>query len=223
MGKKSVLMAVMLMMMPFALHAQWRTGVVGGYDFNIHSQDVHYMNDCKISGRPGFHAGVSGQYSFNKWLGVRADLLFTQKNYNMSRTDLSQVNYTYLNNYLLLPVMASFSFGGDNFPLRGFVNLGSYGGFWLNSYRAGTDYNALSDRTYEFAGPVAFNQEKDNRLDLGLVGGAGMEFRWHRHWAVQVEARCFYSIASQVKEYMKVKDYRYDTTIGVHAAVYYIF
>lgn len=223
MRNKVFLIVAVLMMLPVGLRAQWRVGVIGGAVYNIHSQDVHYMTDFSLNGAFGFNSGISGQYSFNKWLGVRADLIFAQKNYKLSRTDLSEIKYNYLNNYLLLPVMASFSFGGDNFPLRGFANLGYYGGLWLTSHRFGTEYNAMSEKTYEFAGPVAFNQEKDNRLDTGPVGGVGMELRCNKHLGVQIEARCYYSLTSQVKDYMKVKDYRYDTTIGLQAGVYYIF
>lgn len=223
MRNKTFLIAVVLLMMPFSLRAQWRVGVIDGASYNFHAQEVHYMIDYRFRGRPGFNAGISGQYSFKKWLGVRADLMFTQKNYNVTRLDTPEMNYNYLNSYLLLPIMASFSFGGDNFPLRGFANIGAYGGLWLASYRMGTEYNIVEDKQFEFAGPVEFNKEKDNRLDMGLVGGVGMELRCNKHLAVQVEARCYYSVASQVKEYMKVKDYRYDTTIGLQAGVYYIF
>ncbi len=223
MRNKAFLIAAVLMMLPVGLRAQWRVGVIEGAVYNIHSQDVHYMTDFSLNGAFGLNSGISGQYSFNKWLGVRADLIFAQRNYKLSRTDLSEIKYNYLNNYLLLPVMASFSFGGDNFPLRGFANLGYYGGLWLTSHRFGTEYNSMSEKTYEFAGPVAFNQEKDNRLDTGLVGGVGMELRCNKHLGVQIEARCYYSLTSQVKDYMKVKDYRYDTTIGLQAGVYYIF
>ena len=219
MRNKAFLIVAVLMMLPVGLRAQWRIGVIEGAVYNIHSQDVHYMTDFSLNGAFGLNSGISGQYSFNKWLGVRADLIFAQRNYKLSRTDLSEINY----NYLLIPVMASFSFGGDNFPLRGFANLGYYGGLWLTSHRFGTDYNVMSEKTYEFAGPVPFNQEKDNRLDTGLVGGVGMELRCNKHLGVQIEARCYYSLTSQVKDYMKVKDYRYDTTIGLQAGVYYIF
>ena len=154
MRKKAFLMVVFLILLPFTLRAQWRVGIIEGIDYNVHSQSVHYMTDYNLHGFVGLTSGVSGQYSFYKWLGVRADLLFTQKNYNISRTDLSQVNYTYFNNYLLIPVMASFSFGGDNFPLRGFFNLGNYCGLWLTSHRLGSDINALTGKQYAFAGPV---------------------------------------------------------------------
>ena len=40
-------------------------------------------------------------------------------------------DYKYVNNYLQLPVMGSFSFGGQK--VRGFFNAGIYGGYWLNS------------------------------------------------------------------------------------------
>ena len=70
---------------------------------------------------------------------------------------------------------------------------------------------------------MAFNTEKDNRLDLGLTGGLGLEYGFSRRWAVQLEARGYYSPTSQVKQYMRVKDYRYDTTLVLQAACLYRF
>ncbi|MBO6169775.1 MAG: PorT family protein [Bacteroidales bacterium] len=222
MKSKAIFLAAVLVMMPFVLHAQWRVGALGGLDYNIHSQDVHYMTDYSVHGGLGFDGGISGQYSFNKWLGVRADLMFTHKNWNLTRYDLADIDHFYFNSYLLLPVMASFSFGGDS-PLSGFVNLGGYTGYWIDSHRTGTDVNVLTAKTYAFSEKIALNAEKDNRLDAGAVAGLGMEYRWHKHWAAQMETRCYYSVASQVKEYMKVKDYRYDTTVALHVGIFYIF
>ena len=82
----------------------------------------------------------------------------------------------------------------------------------------GTEFNSSSVKVFEFSRKVDFNTEKDNRLDLGLAGGLGLEYGISRHWAVQLEARGYYSLASQVKQYMQVKDYRYDTTVVLQAA-----
>ena len=68
MKSKAIFLAAVLVMMPFVLHAQWRVGALGGLDYNIHSQDVHYMTDYSVHGGLGFDGGISGQYSFNKWL-----------------------------------------------------------------------------------------------------------------------------------------------------------
>lgn len=199
----------------------WRLGVTAGADYNTYSMDMQYMNDFRTKGRWGATIGVSGQYNFTDWFGLRADLNWTQKNYRKYRTVLNMVDYKYRNNYLQLPVMASFSFGGQK--LRGFCNTGIYGGYWMNSSRWGTDYNNFSNKTYDFSEKQEFDSDRDQRMDFGFVGGAGMEYRFAKHWAAQVELRYYYSIISQQKQYMHVKDYRYNGTTAIQFGGYYIF
>ncbi len=104
--------------------AQWRLGVTAGADYNTYSMDLQYMSDFRMEGRWGATLGVTGQYDLTDWFGVRADLNWTQKNYRQYRTEFSYVNHKYRNNYLQLPVMASFGFGSQK--LRGFCNVGGY-------------------------------------------------------------------------------------------------
>lgn len=201
--------------------AQWRVGVTGGVDYNVHSMDLQYMADFNMQGRWGATLGITGQYNFSNWLGVRADLNWSQKNYRQYRSVLNEVNYKYRNNYLQLPIMASFSFGGQK--LRGFCNLGVYGGYWMNSSRSGSDINTFTQRTYDFSEKVEFNNERDQRWDCGLVGGVGLEYRLWKHWALQGEVRYYYSTTSTRKQYMRVKDYRYNGTTAIQLGASYIF
>jgi len=67
--------------------------------------------------------------------------------------------------------MASFSFGGER--LRGLCNAGVYGGYWLTSSREGMDFNNFTGKAYEFSENLKFNDERDQRLDFGFVGGMG--------------------------------------------------
>ena len=199
----------------------WRVGVTAGADCNTYTMDMQYMNDFRTKSRWGGTVGVSGQYNFTDWFGVRADLNWTQKNYRKYRTALSQVDYKYRNNYLQLPVMASFSFGGEK--LRGFANLGIYGGYWMNSSRWGTDYSSFGHKTYEFSEKQEFNSDRDRRVEFGFVGGAGLEYRLCKHWAAQIELRYYYSTTSVQKQYMRVADYRYNGTTAIQMGWYYIF
>lgn len=201
--------------------AQWCVGVTGGVDYNVHSMDLQYMADFNMQGRWGATLGITGQYNFSNWLGVRADLNWSQKNYRQYRSVLNEVNYKYRNNYLQLPIMASFSFGGQK--LRGFCNLGVYGGYWMNSSRSGSDINTFTQRTYDFSEKVEFNNERDQRWDCGLVGGVGLEYRLWKHWALQGEVRYYYSTTSTRKQYMRVKDYRYNGTTAIQLGASYIF
>ena len=114
---KKIVMALVAFLMVTTAQAQWRVGVTGGTDYNVYRMDQQYMTDYKVDGRWGITMGVTGQYNVNDWLGVRADLNLTQKNYRHSRVVYSDVDYKFTNNYLQLPVMASFSFGGER--LRG--------------------------------------------------------------------------------------------------------
>ena len=201
--------------------AQWRIGVTGGATYNVFSMDKQYMTDYQIDGRWGFTAGISGQYDINSWLAVRADLNWTQKNYRKHRAILDMMDYKYQNNYVQLPVMASFSVGGQK--LRGFCNLGVYGGYWLNSYYKGSDFNNFGEYLYSFSYKQEFNSDRDQRLDFGLLGGLGVEYRFAPHWAAQAEVRYYYSTVSTTKQYMRVKDYRYNATTAIQLGAYYIF
>ena len=130
------MMVVVALLTAIAAHAQWRVGATTGGDYNFYSMNKQYMTDLEVQGGLGFTAGVSGQYNFKDWLGVRVDLNVTQKNYQIHRAMLENYEYRYRNNYMQLPMMAAFSFGGKK--LRGVCNLGFYTGYWLNSHRETT-------------------------------------------------------------------------------------
>ena len=152
---------------------------------------------------------------------MRAELDWTEKNYRQTRVVFDDQDYKYTNNYLLMPVMASFGFGGEK--LRGFCNVGVYGGYWLNSHRKGTDVNNVSHYTYSFDEKVEFDKDRDQRWDCGFVGGLGLEYRFAKRWGAQVEARYYYSTTSFCKEQPHFKDKRYHSTLGLQAGVMYFF
>ena len=220
-SKKRFFAAALMVMCVMTASAQWRVGITGGADYNMFSMDKQYMTDYDINGRWGVTLGVSGQYDFNNWLGVRADLNWTQKNYRKHRIIVSYMDYKLQNDYLQLPVMATFSVGGQK--LRGFCNLGVYGGYWLSSHRQGSDFNNFTNYKTSFDEKVAFNSEVDQRFDFGFVDGLGLEYRINPRWAVQAEARYYYSTISTTKQYMRVKDYRYNSTTAIQIGAYYAF
>lgn len=192
-----------------------------GATSNHYVIDKQYQTDYHYMDRWGLTAGIVGQYDVSSWLGVRAELSWVQKNYRQTRYHQSVINYRYTNNYLLLPVMASFGFGGQQW--RGFCHIGAYGGYWLNSHRAGTDVNNYTGRSYLINDDVAFNSERDQRFDAGLLGGIGLEYRLTRHWALQTEIRYYYSVVSSQKDYMRIADPRYHSTLALTVGAAYLF
>ena len=217
--KKTLTMLVL--MLPMMAFAQWRVGINGGGDLNHFIIDKHYQTDYQFKDRWGGTVGIMGQYDIADWAGIRFELDWMQKNYRQTRETLKVYDYKYVNNYLQLPVMGSFSFGGQK--VRGFCNLGIYGGYWLNSSRKGFDYNALTQKGYDFTEKVEFYDDRDRRWDFGFVGGAGLEYRFASHWAAQVELRYYYSTVSTTKVNDVAKDYRYNSTLALQAGLWYCF
>ena len=220
--KKLFFTAAMLMAASSAM-AQWRIGATVGAANNKLGIDTQYQYDWRYDSRWGVQFGVNGQYDFNDWFGVRAELDFQQRGYTMRRTEhlVSLINYKYRDNYLTLPVMASFSFGGEK--VRGFLNVGVYGGYWLNSHVKGSDVDIDYDMEVPVDASVSLDSRRDQRFDFGYVGGVGVEYRFAEHWAAQVEARYYYSVVSKKKQYQASKDYQYNNTLSLTGGISYIF
>ena len=209
---------------------KWRVGASAGADYNWYSLNKNYQTDYRYDGAWGWSAAVFGQYNFLNWLGLRAELEATDRNYRFYRTGMyDATNIIYHNTYVLLPVMAQFCFGPSVYQaevrsgLYGFVNLGIYAGYWAAGQQTGTWYETLADVVMNIDEPYRFQSEKDQRADFGLAGGLGLGYRFSEHWEIHLEGRCYYSFLSTVKPYMRVKDSRYNTTLGLRAGFAYIF
>ena len=203
----------------YAVSKTWRAGIVAGSTVNWYSQEMSYQYDWKNRPRSGMQFGATGQYNINEWLGVRADLIWMQRDYRHTRTQ--RINSFFVRNgYLMLPVMASFSFGGER--LKGFLNAGVYGGYWMSQNREGTLNDMNFDENVDES--TEFNSTRDARLCFGYAGGVGMEYRISRHFAAQLEARMYYDVTSQVKQYQRnIEDYRYNITLGLQTNIFYCF
>ena len=217
---KKILLLALATLATLQAAAQWRIGAHVGGMYNHYVIDKHYFDDYQYKDRWSVGFGLMGQYDIFDWLGVRAELDYVQKNHQVQRT-LLPVDYSITNTYLQLPVMASFSFGGQK--LRGFCNVGAYGGYWLDSRMKGVVYNNLSEKTTDVDQKIQFDSERDQRFDFGFLGGIGMEYRFASHWAAQAEMRYYYSIVSTQKDYMRVKDPKYNSTLALQAGVCYFF
>ena len=228
MFKKRFKLFLLSIALPILVNAQWRIGVTGGATYNLLSRDNHYMVDWHYEGAWGGTAGILGQYDFNEWFGLRSEFNWTTKSYRQYRTGLLKDNdYKTRNHYFQIPVMASFRFGPKK--VKGFLTLGVYGGYWLTSNNSG------SIGVMKVEGPNFFNttqygrwknefvDARDNRIDYGLSGGFGVDWRISRLFSVIAETRCYYSMSSFQKDYMRIKDPRYNTTFTFQVGLCYHF
>ena len=83
--------------------------------------------------------------------------------------------------------------------------------------------NFFYAKDYEFSEKLEFNDNRDQRWDCGIVGGLGLDYRFSKHWGAQAEVRYYYSTTSTTKQYMRVKDYRYNSTTALQVGAYYAF
>ena len=200
--------------LPITIHAQWRVGITGGPDYNNYSIDTHYMDNWHYEGARGFVTGIMGQYDFKEWIGARVELEWVQKNHRLygSGDYLEDTNIERYNNYIQLPLMASLSAGYKRWNV--FLNIGGYGAWWMNKKTAGdlTGINYGKIRVIEHVTEDdSFCEESENRFDFGFVGGVGIEWQFYKDFGCQVEGRCYYSTASTQKNYMRIKDPKYNT------------
>ncbi|MCQ2177237.1 MAG: PorT family protein [Bacteroidales bacterium] len=183
--------------------AQWRLSAIAGADINSHLVNSQFAYDYHYVPEWGYTFGVEVEYAFSDWFSLKAGLDAISKNFKMTRSGFYKNIYeAQKNTYLQLPVMASFSFGGQR--LRGFLNVGPYAGVQLSRFKKGitpgvvagysgvmqySDYNIRND----------FSAKADNRFDAGIVAGVGIGFQVSELIGLALEVRDSQSLVSTKK------------------------
>jgi hypothetical protein len=216
------------------LQAQLSVGIEGGYNKNYlvtNNSNRAFTNYVPMN---GFNVGIPVQYQLNDWFALTADPTFIQKNYRQERssffTGVYQNNY---NSYIQLPLTARVLFGAER--LKGFIDGGVYGSYWISSRIKGVNSNILdlpddngnSSSVFDFQKPYsydekyAFDSKKDNRYEFGWIAGLGVGYDITERYHIFSEARMMYSFTDQQKEYMINQVPRYNTTYGINLGVMY--
>lgn len=234
-NRKVALTMLAIVVTAVTASAQWRIGATAGYVNNSLDTKTNYAYDLRYEDRGGFTMAVPVQYDFTEWLGARAEIAYVQKNYSQHRTHYFEGYYeNRRNEYLSLPVMASFSFGSPR--LRGFLNMGVYMGCWINSHRDGvtkiedepTDADMepvtslTPENTYKYSETVEFDSRRDNRFDGGLCGGVGVEFRLNTFVGFNAEWRLYYGLSNMYKS-KTVGMPRYNTSWALQVGAFITF
>lgn len=206
-------------------NAQWALGLKGGWTRTSIDRTNLGRIDESYSSLNGFDLGIQAHYSFNDWLAIRVDLDYMKRSHRMDRNlnFVSEAYTEYRNDYLMLPVMADFSFGGK--LLRGHLLCGGFGGYWLKAHMKGTSFTSLvnTDNFYQdFDADHEFTAD-DQRLTAGLVGGVGLTADVHEHIGINIDALYYYDLVSYHKSSPHLKDPRYLNTISLCLGVYYKF
>jgi len=221
--------------------AQFSLGVQAGYNQNYLLTNASGLISTGYKSLPGFSVSVPVLYSITDWFSIKATPGFMQKNYRMQRTGFYQGIYQdNTNGYVQLPLMGHFSFGGES--LKGFVDLGGYAGYWLTANVKGTMPNILkqpayTDATsneqpnnvfdeyipYSYNEKYQFNTTKDNRIELGVMAGAGISYQLNDAYQLFGEATYYNGLTDQQKKYETGQVPRYNQTYAFSLGVLYSF
>ena len=212
--------------------AQLSVGIEGGYNKNYLVTNNANRSFTNYMPMNGFNIGIPIQYQIADWFAVEADPIYVEKNYSQQRSAFFVGVYQEnKNSYVQLPLMGHFMFGGKK--LKGFLNTGVYGGYWLTANVNGVMPNILDindsknsgttiydyENSYSYNEKYTFDKRKDNRIDAGWIGGLGLSYEINDRYQVFTEGRLLYSFTDQQKKYMVDQIPRYNTTYGLNAGI----
>lgn len=219
MNKVKLLILTLFIVLTTNVNAQLGIGLKGGADFNSITRSNAGRIDETYHGKKGLDYGIIVRYNVNDWFAIRANIEMLSRSHTMKR-NLNFVNeiYTeYKNNYLTLPLMADFTFGGTK--LRGHFMMGGFVSYWLSSNRSGNTIG-MSVEVVEFDEKMEFNQGH-NRLAAGLVGGPGLSYDVSDNIALELDAIFYYDLTSYMKINELSVDSRYNNTLSLTLGVIY--
>ena len=222
---------LLLLVSSLKSNGQFFVGVEGGPNMNYLTTSNASEPFTTYQGMKGWNIGIPVGYQFFDWLAVEVAPTYITKNYDIVRTGfftgVYQKNY---NTYWQVPLNLRFSFGGKE--LRGFVDLGGYAAYWSSGRQKGTEANILNevDTSYQTVNPTSilgenapysynqkytFNSTKDNRMEFGLIGGAGVSYELFETYTFYLEGRYYRAMTDQQKHYELNQAPRYNDNFGL--------
>lgn len=190
-------MAVLAAALPASAQRYYRPTVHLGFKGGMTLSDVKFTPGVEQNMLQGTEFGIVARYSEEKIFGLMAEVKFTQRGWkeNFKETDF---RYQRRLNYIEVPVMTHINFGTRTF--RGFVNLGPSVSFMISSnIDSNFDYN---DPASVDGFPVSnrhlnqMHMDIKNKIDYGIVGGAGVELRIGSRNAIMLEGRYYFGLGN---------------------------
>lgn len=219
MNKAKLLILLFFIALATNVNAQFGIGLKGGLDFNSVTRSNSGRIDETYHAKNGADYGIILSYQINEWFALRANVEMLSRSHTMKR-NLNAVKglYTdYKNQYLTLPVMADFTFGGAR--VRGHFMMGGYVSYWMMANVSGNTFD-LYNKIRPFDEKMEFN-EYHNRFVAGLVAGPGLSVALTEKISLELDALLYYDLVSYVKVSKVSPDPRYNNTASLTLGVIY--
>ena len=193
-------------------------GVNGGYLMNKTS----FVPEVPQDFMGGITGGITIRYTcekyFNSICALTAEVNYTQMGWKESILNINDepvINrysgeaeeYSRRITYIQVPLLARLGWGRERRGLQAFIQIGPQLGYYLNESTDANfdlDYPEVYERVSHISGPSVgeiefsnmYHMPVENKLDYGIVGGAGLEFsqRWLGH--ILLEARYYFGLGN---------------------------
>ncbi len=219
MNKTKLLILLFFIALATNVNAQFGIGLKGGLDFNSVTRSNSGRIDETYHAKNGADYGIILSYQINEWFALRANVEMLSRSHTMKR-NLNAVKglYTdYKNQYLTVPVMADFTFGGAR--VRGHFMMGGYVSYWMMANVSGNTFD-LYNKIRPFNEKMEFN-EYHNRFVAGLVAGPGLSVALTEKISLELDALLYYDLVSYMKVSKVSPDPRYNNTASLTLGVIY--
>lgn len=219
MNKTKLLILLFFIALVTNVNAQFGIGLKGGLDFNSVTRSNSGRIDETYHAKNGADYGLILSYQINEWFALRANVEMLSRSHTMKR-NLNAVKglYTdYRNQYLTVPVMADFTFGGAR--VRGHFMMGGYVSYWMMANVRGNTFD-LYNKIIPFNEKMEFN-EYHNRFVAGLVAGPGLSVALSEKISLELDALLYYDLVSYMKVSKVSPDPRYNNTASLTLGVIY--
>ena len=219
MNKTKLLILLFFIALATNVNAQFGIGLKGGLDFNSVTRSNSGRIDETYHAKNGADYGIILSCQINEWFALRANVEMLSRSHTMKR-NLNAVKglYTdYRNQYLTVPVMADFTFGGAR--VRGHFMMGGYVSYWMMANVSGNTFD-LYNKIRPFNEKMEFN-EYHNRFVAGLVAGPGLSVALTEKISLELDALLYYDLVSYMKVSKVSPDPRYNNTASLTLGVIY--
>jgi hypothetical protein len=189
------LFVILILLCYQGVNAQLQVGLQGGS--TLSKVSFRYLEDYRLQAinyTQGFAGGIVIKYDNTGHAGLQLEFNLTQKGWSEAQGNSNNdtTKYKRTIQYLEMPFLSSFNIGGGK--LRAIINIGPYGAYALSSKETLT----YIDSGLKESGDYEFDEDLDNRIDFGLIAGAGVEYRFPKS-TLMAEARMNMGIANILK------------------------
>lgn len=147
----------------------------------------------------GVTAGLTVRYTEENIFGLIGELCVTQRGWKEGfEKDDGPWQYDRKLTYITLPVLCHIYFGSSR--VKGFVNLGPSVSYMLSSsISSNFDYlhpDTGPDSPFHYRETEQMALPVKNKMDYGILGGAGVEFIFARRHSLMLEGRYYFGLGS---------------------------